>query len=137
MRRPPSHRSEFGLAEPNAPVEEIIAAVDVSVAQRDAEQPGRHQGAIHGHDRERHRQAIIGAQSRDSNGMRHSVIGHGSDLRRIEISSGTGITEVFAFRQEIVVVLMEVEVGATAFVVGTSPSPSAVWPSPPVPGTKS
>ncbi len=110
-------RPEFELLERNAPVQEITA-VAVAVAQRDAEQPWRHQGAIHGGDRERHRQAIIGAQPGDSNGMRHSVIGHRSDLRRMEIGSRTRITEVFAFRLEIAIVLMEVEMGAASLVAG-------------------
>jgi hypothetical protein len=52
------------------------AAVAVAVAQRDAEQPGRQEGAIHRHDRERHRQAIVGAYARNRDGMRHVVIGH-------------------------------------------------------------
>jgi hypothetical protein len=84
MRRPPSHSREFGLVEPNNPIEQI-AAVAVPVAQRDAERPWRHQRTIHGRDRERHWQAIIGAQSRDNNGMRHIVEGDGQNLGRVEI----------------------------------------------------
>jgi len=55
-----SVKAKFGLVEPNAPVEQV-PAVGVAVAQRDAEQPWRHQGAVHRHDRERHRQAVVGA----------------------------------------------------------------------------
>jgi len=55
-----SVKAKFGLVEPNAPVEQI-AAVAVAVAQRDAEQPWRHQGAIHGDDGERHRHAVVGS----------------------------------------------------------------------------
>jgi hypothetical protein len=36
----------------------------------------------------------------------------------MEIGSGTWITEAFAFRLEIAIVLMEVEVGATSVVAG-------------------
>jgi len=112
-----SRRPAFGLAERNVPSEEI-ATVAIAVAQRDAEHPWRHQGAIHGDDRERHRQAVIGAQSRDRDGMRHGVIGHRSDLRGMEIGSRTRITDVFAFRLLIAIVLMKVEVGGPAILAG-------------------
>src|SRR5437870_4968866 len=75
---------------------EQAAAVAVAIAQRDAEHPWRHQGAIHGDDGERDRQAIIGAQPHDSDGMRHAVIAHCRDLRGMEIGSRTRIAEVFA-----------------------------------------
>src|SRR3989441_12863909 len=104
MRRPPSRRPKFALAERNAPGEEI-AGVAVAIAQRDAEHPWRHQGAIHGDNRERDRQAIIGSQSRDGNGMRDAVIAHRSDLGGMEIGSRTRITEVLAFRLLIAIVV--------------------------------
>jgi len=117
MRGPPGPHPEFGLVQRNAPGEEI-AAVAVAVAERDAEHSWRHQGAIHRDDRERDRQAIIGAQSRDGNSMRHGVVGHGSDLRGMEIGSRTRITEVFTFRLLIAIILMEVEVGAAPVAAG-------------------
>jgi len=97
---------------------EQAAAVAVAVAQRDAEQPWRHQGAIHSDDGERDRQAIIGAQSRDGNGMRDAVIAHRRDLGGMEIGSRTRIAEVLAFRLLIAIVLMKVEVGGPAILAG-------------------
>ena len=80
MRRPPSRRPKSALVERNAPGEEI-AGVAVAIAQGDAEHPWRNQGAIHGDDGERDRQAVIGAQSHDRDGMGHAVIAHRRDLR--------------------------------------------------------
>jgi len=105
------------LSEQDAAGEQA-AGVAVAVAQRDAEHPRRHQGAIHSDDRERHRQAIIGAQSRDRDGMRDAVIAHRSDLRGMEIGSRTRIAEVFTFRLLIAIVLMKVEVGGPAILAG-------------------
>src|SRR5438445_3647698 len=72
------------LSEQDAAGEQA-AAVAVAVAQRDAKHPRRHQGAIHGDDRERDRQAVIGAQPHDSDGMRDAVIAHCRDLGGMEI----------------------------------------------------
>src|SRR5207245_10076672 len=113
----PSRRPKFALAERNAPGEEI-AGVAVAVAEGDAEHPWRHQGAIYGDNRERDWQAIIGAQSRDRDGMRHGVIANRSDLRGMEIGSRTRIAEVFAFRLLIAIVVMEMEVGGAAILAG-------------------
>jgi len=117
MRRPPSRGPEFGLAERNAPGEEI-AAVAVAVAEGDAEHPWRHQRAVYRNDGKRDRQAIIGAQSRGRHGMRYGVIAHRSDLRGMEIGSRTRIAEVFTFRLLIAIVLMKVEVGGPAILAG-------------------
>src|SRR5205807_3224500 len=105
------------LSEQDAAGEQA-AGVAVAVAQRDGEHPWRNQGAIHSDDGERHRQAIIGAQSRDRDGMRHGVIAHRRDLRGMEIGSGTRVTEVFAFRLLIAIVVMEMEVGGAAVLAG-------------------
>src|SRR5437660_10480241 len=105
MRRPPSRRPEFALAERNAAGEEI-AGVAVAVAEGDAEHPRRHQRAVYRNDGECDRQAIIGAQSRDRDGMRHGVIAHRRDLGGMEIGSGTRVTEVFAFRLLIAIVIV-------------------------------
>src|SRR6266436_8703301 len=112
-----SIRTEFELPERNAPVEQA-PAVGVAVAQRDAEQSWRHQGAVHRNDRERNRQADVGAQSRDSNGMRHSVIGHRSDLRRVEVGSRTGIAESVAVGLLVAIVVVEVEMGLATILAG-------------------
>ena len=117
MRRPPSRRPKSALVERNAPGEEI-AGVAVAIAQRDTEQPRRHQRAVYRNDGKRDWQAIIGAQSRDRDGMRDAVIAHRSDLGGMEIGSGTRITEVFAFRLLIAIVVMEMEVGAAAILAG-------------------
>src|SRR6266481_9605241 len=50
--------------------------------------------------------------------MRHVVIGHRIDLRGMEISSRTRITEILAFRLLIAIVLMEAEVSTAPFVAG-------------------
>ena len=50
--------------------------------------------------------------------MRHGVIAHCSDLRGMEIGSRTRITEVFAFRLLIAIVVMEMEVGGAAILAG-------------------
>src|SRR5712692_5887494 len=50
--------------------------------------------------------------------MRHVVIGHRIDLRGMEISSRTRITEILAFRLLVAIVLMEAEVSTTPFVAG-------------------
>src|SRR3989441_4587364 len=98
------------LSEQDAAGEQA-AGVGVAVAQRDAEHPRRHQRAVYRNDGKRDRQAIIGAQSHDSDGMRHAVIAHRRDLGGMEIGSSTRITEVFPFRLLIAIVLVEVEVG--------------------------
>src|SRR5205807_3489310 len=105
------------LSQQDAPGEQA-AAVAVAVAEGDAEHPWRHQRAVYRNDGKRDRQAIIGAQSRDGNGMRQGVIGHRSDLLGMEIGSRTWIAEVFGFRLLIALVLMEVEVGGTAILAG-------------------
>src|SRR5437879_6827234 len=97
---------------------EHAAGVAVAIAQRDAEHPWRHQRAVYRNDGKRDRQAIIGAQSRDRDGMRHGVIAHRRDLRGMEIGSGTRVAEVFAFRLLITIVLVEVEVGGAAILAG-------------------
>src|SRR5260370_40895896 len=50
--------------------------------------------------------------------MRHVVIDHRINLRGMEIGSRTRITEAFAFRLLIAIVLMETEVSAAAFIAG-------------------
>ena len=105
------------LSEQDAAGEQA-AAVAVAIAQRDAKHPRRHQRAVYRNDGKRDRQAIIGAQSRDRDGMRHGVIGHRSDLRGMEIGSRTRIAEVFTFRLLIAIVLMKVEVGGPAILAG-------------------
>src|SRR6202035_2297516 len=116
-RRPPNPHTDLLLMHGDAAVEQI-AAVGIAVAQGDAEETGRRQRAIYGDDRERYRQAIIRAQSRDRDGMRHVVIGHRIDLRGVEISSRTWITEVLFFRLLIAIVLMHVEVGFATLTAG-------------------
>src|SRR5437879_5192826 len=97
---------------------EQAAAVAVAIAQRDAKHPRRHQRAVYRNDGERDRQAIIGAQPHDSDGMRDAVIADRSDLRGMEIGSRTRVTEVFAFRLLIAIVVMEVEVSGAAILAG-------------------
>src|SRR3989441_12787389 len=105
------------LSEQDAAGEQA-AGVAVAVAQRDAKHPRRHQRAVYRDDGECDRQAIIGAQPHDSDGMRHAVIAHCRDLRGMEIGSRTRIAEVFAFRLLIAIVVMEMEVGGAAVLAG-------------------
>src|ERR1700704_268838 len=105
-----SRRPKFGLVQRNAPVEQV-ATVGVTVAQGDAEQTWRYQRAVHGDNRERHRQAIVGTQSGDRDAMRHGIIGHRIDLRGMKISSRARITEILALRLLIAIVLVEAEAG--------------------------
>src|SRR5438046_8667747 len=96
----------------------MIAAVDVAAAECDAEHPWRHQRAIHGDDGECYRQAVIGTQSCDRDGMRHVVIAHRIDLRGMEISSRTRITEILTVLLLIAIVFMDVEAGAASVLSG-------------------
>src|SRR5437879_2492225 len=105
------------LSEQDAAGEQA-AGVTVAVAQRDAKHPRRHQRAVYRDDRECDWQAIIGALSRDRDGMRHAVIAHRRDLGGMEIGSRTRITEVFAFRLLIAIVVMEMEVSGAAILAG-------------------
>jgi hypothetical protein len=64
----PGHSGGLRLIHGNAPGKQI-AAVAVTVAERDAEQPWRNQGTVHGGDRERHRHAVVRSQP----GKRYAV----------------------------------------------------------------
>jgi len=68
------------IVKRDRPVEQA-AAVDVAVAQRNAERSWRHQRAVDGDDGEHHEQAIIGSQSGEGHRMRHAIEGRRSDLR--------------------------------------------------------
>ena len=72
MRRSPSRHSEFELPERNAPVDQV-PAVGVAIAQRDAEQSWRHQGAVHRNDRERNRQSVVSTHPSNGDAVRDAV----------------------------------------------------------------
>ena len=72
MRRCPRHCVEFRLINRDGSVEQI-AAVAVSVAEGNTEQPRSRQGAVGSEDGKRYGQAIVGPRSDKGNGVRNFV----------------------------------------------------------------
>jgi hypothetical protein len=66
---------------------EQAAAIDVTTAQRNVEQPWWRQGAIRADDGKRHGHAVISPNPRDRHRVRHIVVGYGSHLSGLEIDA--------------------------------------------------
>src|SRR5205814_3454963 len=79
--------SDFPLLDSNAPVEQI-AAVAVSVAEGNTEQPRGRQGAVRSDDGKRYGQAIVGPRSDKGNGVRNFVKSRRSDLCGLKVNAG-------------------------------------------------
>jgi len=86
VTRFPSSRRCWSLLKLDAAIEQA-AAIDVAIAQRDAEHPWWHQRAICRDDGKRHGQAVISPCPRDRHRVRHIVEGYGSQLGGLEIDA--------------------------------------------------
>jgi hypothetical protein len=84
VRRCPRHCVEFRLINRNAPVD---AAVAVSVAEGNTEQPRSRQGAVGSNDGKRYGQAIVGPRSNKGNGMRKFVKSRRSDRCGLKVNA--------------------------------------------------
>src|SRR5205814_4709310 len=96
------------LVNGNAAVEQV-AAVAVSIAQRDAEQSRGHQRAIGSDNGECYRPAVIGTRAGQGDGVSDLVKRGRWYLRGLEIHAGTSIAERRAARGLSGIVVIEAE----------------------------
>src|SRR6266568_231082 len=77
---------DFPLVDSNASVKQV-AAVVVSVAEGNTEQPRSRQGAVGSDDGKRYAQAIVGPRSDKGNGVRNFVKSRRSDLCGLKVNA--------------------------------------------------
>src|SRR6266852_8716392 len=78
--------ADFPLVDGNASIQQV-AAVVVTIVERDAKQSWRGQRAVGSYDREGYRVPIVGPSASKGYGVRNLVKGCGRDLRRLKVDA--------------------------------------------------